>query len=349
MIQGEVGMDAGWSVTLCYTSPSSPCAGTSSGVLSKRPSTGSPGCSYQPIGQLSLLLDWGLQDWAQILGPQRSHCRCLPSPRIVCSSGSWGICRQGPSCEPKGHYRHASRDRHGSCTLKPHLLRTWPSLQLFPYPGHSLGPLWTHSQKYAWVNTSCAEHLQILQFIRLSYHNPSCSISSYWSSDFLWLVCSRTHSLQKKVQASHSLLNSWELHSSSADTHIPHINGHLHTPNYRGYILGQFPTVSQCITGCFGSAGTRKSTSVTQSLCDLTWFYVLRKHREENACSWTLSNLVWIAKAQQRLNHTCDGWWEGGRWNIPEEKKRVFGLTCFQGCWRKTERGGSSSWLDAFE
>lgn len=30
-------------------------------------------------------------------------------------------------------------------------------------------------------------------------------------------------------------------------------------------------------------------------------------------------------------------------------EKQVFVLTCFQGCWRKTERGGSPSWLDAFE
>lgn len=151
-------MDAGYCITLCCTSPSSLCAGTSSGVLSKCPSTGSPGCSYQPLGPLSLLLDWGLQDWGQILDQQRSHCRCLPSPRTVCSSGSWGTCKQGPSCEPKGRCHLASRAHHGSCTPKPHLLRTWPSLQLSPYPGHSLGQLWTHSQKYARVNTSYAEH-----------------------------------------------------------------------------------------------------------------------------------------------------------------------------------------------
>lgn len=149
-------MDAAYSITLCCTSPSSLCAGTSSGVLSKRPSTGSPGCSYQPLGPLSLLLDWGLQDWAQILDPQQSHCRCLPSPRIVCSSGSWGTCRQGPSCEPKGRCPLASRARHGSCTPKPHLLRTWPSLQSSPYPGHSLGPLRTQAQKRARVKTSYA-------------------------------------------------------------------------------------------------------------------------------------------------------------------------------------------------
>lgn len=141
LIQGEVGMGARHSITLCCTSPSSLCAGTSSGVLSKRPSTGSPGCSYQPLGPLSLLLDWGLRDWAQILDPQRSHRRCLPSPRIVCSSGSWGTCRPGPSCEPKGRYRLALRAHHGSCTPTPHLRRTWPSLQWSPYPEHWLGPL----------------------------------------------------------------------------------------------------------------------------------------------------------------------------------------------------------------
>lgn len=103
------------------------------------------------------------------------------------------------------------------------------------------------STKYALVNTSYAEHLEILLFNRLSYHNPSCSISSCWSSDFLWLVYSRTRSLQKQVKTLQ--LNSWELHSSSADTHIPRIKGHLHTPNCWGYILRQFHTVSQCVMG----------------------------------------------------------------------------------------------------
>lgn len=195
-------MDASYSITLCCTSPSSLCAGTSSGVLSKRPSTGLPGCSYQPLGPLSLLLDWRLQDRAQIPDPLRSHCRCLPSPRIVCSSESWGTCRPGPSCEPRGRCHLASRARRGSCTPKPHWPRTWPSPQLSPYPRHSLGPLWTHSQKHAGVNASYAQHLHLHHW--LSYRNPSCSISSCWSSDFLWLVCSRTRSLQKQAQASHS-------------------------------------------------------------------------------------------------------------------------------------------------
>lgn len=102
--------------------------------------------------------------------------------------------------------------------------------------------------------------------------------------------------------------------------------GHLHPSNCRGYILRQFHTVSQCIVGSSGSTETRRSTSVMQSLCDLTQFNVLWKHAEEDAAGWTPLSLVCIAKGQQRLNHPSNGSrgrWEGGRWHIPEWKKSV--------------------------
>lgn len=156
---------------------------------------------------------------------------------------------------------------------------------------------------------------------QLSYHNPSCSISSCWSSDFLWLVYSRTRSLQKQVKASHS---------SVKQLRTPQLfcwhSRHKGTLTHSNLLRLHFKTISQHITVRYRSAELWRSTCVTQNLCDLIWFYVLWKHREENAGSWTRLSLVRIAKTQQRLNHTsdgCSGWWEEGRWNIPEEKKSV--------------------------
>lgn len=83
--------------------------------------------------------------------------------------------------------------------------------------------------------------------------------------------------------------------------------GHLHTSNCWGYILRQFHTVSQCIMGSSGSTEMRRSTSVMQSLCDLTQFYVLWKHTEADAGGRMPVSLVCIAKGQQRLNHTSNG------------------------------------------
>lgn len=150
VMEGEVGTL--FPITLYYIFPSSLCVGTSSDVSTKRPSTGSPGCSYQPPNPRAPPPDSWLRLPAPPPGP--SPLRCRPSPRSACSFGSWDICRPGPSCAPTGCCRLASGARPGFCTPTPSWPRTWPSPQRSPCPGRLLGPLKTQSHEYTLVNTS---------------------------------------------------------------------------------------------------------------------------------------------------------------------------------------------------
>lgn len=173
--------------------PSFLCVGTSSDVLTKRPSIESPGCSYQPPNPRAPPPDLWLRLPALQPGPSLLHCR--PSPRISCSFGSWDICRPGLSCVPTGCCRLASGVHHGFCTLTPSWPKTLPNPQQSPCPARWLGRLKPQSQGiHTLVNTSNYFTQRAQSF---SYHNPSCNISSYWSLNCLSLVYSRIHNLKK--------------------------------------------------------------------------------------------------------------------------------------------------------
>lgn len=117
-------------ITVSSTFPSSPASAVSAGAESRRPATGSPSCSCQP---LVLAGQWDF--------------RWCPLPSTSCWFGSWDICTPGLSCGSTRSCLPVSPARPCTYRLKGCWRWTWPSWPPSPCLRRSLGQLKERARK----------------------------------------------------------------------------------------------------------------------------------------------------------------------------------------------------------